>query len=171
MKRSTIRFTALVAMTVIASGVSAVSLAKERSQDESISVSFGPCNGYCPVYDLKTSSDGSVSFHGERHTAVLGNRTSRKSLSVYLRTARLLASFRPTEGSTVETQCTDRLTDHPHYRIVWKDANGQETVLQHDRGCLSLENAKLNTAIDQLPNLLGVSRFAKGTQRAGTSRG
>lgn len=171
MIKSMLRFTALAAMVVIASGISATSSAEERSQGESISVSFGPCYGYCPVYDVRIGSNGSVSFHGERHTAVLGDRTVRKSANTYRKAACLLASFRPSAGTTADTQCDDRATDHPHYRIVWKDANGQEAVLLHDRGCRSSANTRLNTAIDQLPNLLGVSRYAKETQRPGTSRG
>ena len=171
MKKTTFQFTALAAMIVIASAMSASSSAAETARGDSIFVSLGPCFGYCPVYDVQIGSDGSVSFHGERHTAVLGDRTVRKSASTYRRASRLLATFRPTAGTTADTQCDDRVTDHPHYRIVWRDSNGQETVLQHDRGCLSPANARLNAAIDQLPSLLGVGRFAKETRRPGTSRG
>ncbi|PJG47084.1 hypothetical protein CAF53_01665 [Sphingobium sp. LB126] len=145
--------------------------AKGWTSRESVSVSFEPCYGFCPVYDLKIQADGTVLFHGERHTAVLGDRSVRKTPATYRRVLRSLASFRPANGTTADTKCVDRVTDHPHFRIVWKESNGRETVLRHDTGCFSPTNKRLNAAVDHLPGLLGVAGYAKQTQSPGVSRG
>jgi Domain of unknown function (DUF6438) len=41
---------------------------------EAITFSVGPCFGFCPVYHASITPGGAVSFAGERHTAVIGDR-------------------------------------------------------------------------------------------------
>ncbi len=171
MKISALRLTVLTGFAVAALGVSNVASAKEHNPQPTLSVSFGPCFGFCPVYDVKIEADGTVLFHGERHTAVLGDRRVRKTPATYRTALRSLASFRPANGTTANTQCVSQATDHAQVKIVWKDANGRETVLQHDRGCFSPTNKRLDAAVDRLPALLGVAGYAKQTQRPGVSRG
>ncbi len=171
MKIYALQLNLLTGFLVAGLSVANVASAKEQNPQPTLSVSFGPCFGFCPVYDVKIEADGTVLFHGERHTAVLGDRRVRKTPSTYRRVLRSLASFRPANGTTANTQCVNQATDHAQVKIIWKDANGRETVLPHDRGCLSPTNTRLNAAVDQLPELLGVAEYAKQTQRPGVSRG
>ena len=171
MKISVLRLKLLTGFLVAGLGVSNVAAAKEQRPHPALSVSFGPCFGFCPVYDVKIEADGTVLFHGERHTAVLGDRRVRTTPATYRRVLRSVASFRPANSMKANTQCLNQATDHAQVKIIWKNANGRETVLEHDRGCLSPTNTRLNAAVDQLPELLGVAEYAKQTQRPGVSRG
>ncbi|WAC46785.1 DUF6438 domain-containing protein [Asticcacaulis sp. SL142] len=138
---------------------------------ETLSVSVGPCFGFCPVYKVSMTPQGLVSYDGERHTAVLGARTLDKGPRGYRAVSQKLSAFKPTRGQTADTQCEQRISDQQHYRIVWTAADGTETVLQHDKGCRSPANDQLNKVLESLPQTLGISDWAKQETRPGVSRG
>lgn len=169
----TSRFMSLLALTASVSIIPLLSAcAGQRSVTvESISVSTGPCFGYCPIYDLTVDSNGLVKFHGERHTVLLGDRELQRSPTTYEEANVLLAPFRPADASASQTKCDETITDGQTYEITWTSAIGRKTVLRHNRGCLSAQNAKLNQALDRLPVLLGVEDLSKQITRPGISRG
>lgn len=138
---------------------------------ETISYSVGPCFGFCPVYYLEVTPAGHVSYVGERHTAVVGAKEREAGEKAYGGAAKALAAFRPADGTTADTQCEQRHTDAQHYIITWAKPDGTKTVLQHDRGCMSAKNTKLNKVLDELPAELGVSDWAKQQTEPGASRG
>lgn len=138
---------------------------------ETIAVSVGPCFGFCPVYKLGITPDGTVAFDGERHTAVLGQRTRAAGRAAYDRTAAGLAPYRPATGATAETTCETRISDLQQYHLTWTAADGTVTTLNHDRGCRSPRNEALNELLQALPTQLGVEPWARQTTRPGVSRG
>jgi Domain of unknown function (DUF6438) len=138
---------------------------------ESLTVSTGPCFGYCPIYDLTVNSEGVVKFHGERHTMLLGDRELHLSPAKYKEATTLLEPFRPADTLISQTKCDDTITDGQTYEITWTNAAGQKKILRHNRGCLSAQNEKLNQALDRLPALLGVEDLSKQITRPGVSRG
>lgn len=138
---------------------------------ETIAVSVGPCFGFCPVYKLGITPNGAVAFDGERHTAVLGQRTREAGRATYDRTATALAPYRPTTGATAETTCETRISDQQHYTVSWTAADGTVTTLNHDRGCRSARNEALNEILQALPSQLGIEPWTRQTTRPGASRG
>ncbi|UEC01713.1 DUF6438 domain-containing protein [Burkholderia vietnamiensis] len=169
----TSKFMSLLALTASVSIVPVLSACAGYKSEgiESITVSTGPCFGYCPVYDLTIHSDGQVRFHGERHTMLLGDRELQRPPAKYKEASTLLEPFRPADASVSETKCDRTITDSQTYEITWTSATGQKTVLRHDRGCLSAQNERLNQVLDQLPALLGVEDLSKQITRPGVSRG
>ena len=137
---------------------------------ETISYSIGPCFGFCPVYTAAIAPDGKVHFDGARHTAVLGARDIRAAPSAFAAVSAALADYRPATGTTAETQCEQQISDQQHTTITWTAADGTKTVLEHDKGCRSARNEKLNAVIGELPAKLGIADLAKQQTRPGASR-
>lgn len=142
-----------------------------QAASETISYSVGPCFGFCPVYTVSVTPDGHVTFDGERHTATLGGQEKDGGVQAYRTISKALGAYRPATGTTADTECESRMSDQQHYRIVWKAADGTETVLQHDRGCRSAKNDQLNKTMEALPDKLGIAEWAKQTTRPGVGRG
>ncbi|MDV6332928.1 DUF6438 domain-containing protein [Asticcacaulis sp. 201] len=140
-------------------------------QKETISYSVGPCFGFCPVYSLEVTPAGHVAYMGERHTAVVGPKEREAGGKAYDAAAKALATFRPADGITADTQCEQRRTDAQHYVITWTKADGTKTVLQHDRGCMSAKNTELNKVLDEVPVQLGIGDWVKQQTEPGASRG
>ncbi|WP_312491323.1 DUF6438 domain-containing protein, partial [Sphingomonas sp.] len=78
---------------------------------ETVRVAVGPCFGFCPVYSVSVAPDGAVHFVGERHTAVLGARTTRVPAPVPSALVRDLARYRPATGDDVPVACTAAVSD------------------------------------------------------------
>ncbi len=138
---------------------------------ETIGYSVGPCFGFCPVYEVVVNPTGHVTYTGARHTAVTGPKEGEAGAGGYNAAAMALAAFRPADGTTAQTQCEQRRTDQQHYIITWTKPDGTKTVLEHDRGCISPSNDKLNKALDSLPAKLGIADWARQTTEPGASRG
>ena len=138
---------------------------------ETIGWSIGPCFGFCPVYAVRVSPSGAVTFEGERHTATLGRQVREGGAQAYATTADALAAYRPATGTTAQTTCDQRMSDQSTIRITWTTPAGTVTTLEHDRGCRSVRNDALNATIQALPAQLGIDGWAKQTTRPGASRG
>jgi hypothetical protein len=136
-----------------------------------ITVSVGPCFGFCPVYDVTVSEQGDVHFSGKRHTAFVGDRDRTAGATVYGALARDLARFRPADGSTAQVECTAAISDTSSYTITWTAADGRKTVATHQRGCIGGPGRALDDVLAKLPEDLGIADLAKQTTRPGLSRG
>lgn len=136
-----------------------------------ITVSVGPCFGFCPVYDVTVSERGDVHFSGKRHTAIVGDRDRTAGAAVYGAFARDLAPFRPADGTTARIECTAAISDTSSYTITWTAADGRKTVATHQRGCIGGPGKALDGVLAKLPVTLGVADWAKQTTRPGLSRG
>ena len=138
---------------------------------ETIAVSVGPCFGFCPVYTVAVSPAGAVTFTGERHTAELGEKTREAGPADYSALATALAAYRPATGTTAETKCDTRISDQSHTRITWTAPDKTVTTLEHDKGCRSATNERLNALLQELPTRLGIEAWTHQTTRPGVSRG
>jgi hypothetical protein len=136
-----------------------------------ITVSVGPCFGFCPVYDVTVSEKGDVHFSGKRHTAFVGDRDRTGGAAVYGALARDLATFRPADGTTAQVECTAAISDTSSYTIIWTAADGRMTVATHQRGCIGGPGKALDGVLAKLPGDLGIADWAKQTTRPGLSRG
>jgi hypothetical protein len=138
---------------------------------ETVAWSVGPCFGFCPVYKVEVDAKGTVTFDGERHTAVLGRKVREGGPDAYRAIADALATYRPTTGATVQTTCEQQISDSSSYVLTWTRPDGTVTTLRHDKGCRSTRNDGLNSALQALPQRLGIAGWAAQTTRAGVSRG
>lgn len=128
---------------------------------ETIAMSVGPCFGFCPVYSVEAKPGGQVVFVGERHTAVEGRRETRAPAGGYAAVARSLAPYRPATGTSAQTSCDRQATDMSRYTVVWTAADGTQTTLNHDGGCMSAQNARLMEALKATPARLGVEGWVR----------
>ena len=145
-------------------GVLAGGAATARPAGETLRTTVTPCYGLCPVYSVAVAPDGTVTFEGERHTAVRGKHERRAGRLAHRRLIRALAPYRPAPGTHARTQCQQRISDQSGYRIAWIGRDGTETVLEHDRGCISPRNAALNRIMDALPGRLGIGPWIRATR-------
>ena len=137
----------------------------------SIAISVGPCFGFCPVYDAKIAADGTVSFTGTRHTAVLGARERKATSQAYRDIEAGLAPFRPTSGGTAKVLCASEISDMASYTITWIDSAGRKAVATHRGGCREGKGHDLDVVLRGLPQRLGIEAWMKQTTRPGVSRG
>ena len=136
-----------------------------------IAVSVGPCFGFCPVYSVAVTPGGTITFNGERHTAVLGQKLREGGPAAYRALSAALAPYRPATGTVAETPCDQTVSDQARYHITWTAPDGTVTALDHDRGCRTAAGQALNAALLAMPDQLGIEPWARQTNRPGASRG
>lgn len=138
---------------------------------EAITLSVGPCFGFCPVYDLAVTPDGSVAFTGHRHTAELGTRSRDAGALAYRDIAEVLAPYRPEPGVAARFECEVAVADTASATITWTAADGTRASFQYTRRCPSEAGRGFEQIIDWIPDRLGVANWARQTSRPGASRG
>lgn len=154
-------------------GLAACQSSHEPSAEaaSTITVSVGPCFGFCPVYALSVDPQGAVSFDGQRHTAVLGEQHRQVQREVYQALAHDLEPFRPTPGTEANVPCDAAISDTSTYTITWVDPKGGKTVARHHSGCNGGPGQALDQVLRGLPERLGVQAWTQQTTRPGVSRG
>jgi hypothetical protein len=146
-------------------------VASSPAPSETITVSVGPCFGFCPVYTASVASDGIVRFVGQRHTAVLGERTKDAGAKAYRELVRDLAAFQPATGTEAAIECTAAMSDTSDYTVTWTGADGRKTVATVPSGCPGGPGSSLVRTLRDVPTRLGIGEWTKQTTRPGESRG
>ena len=136
-----------------------------------ITVSVGPCFGFCPVYEASIAPGGTVRFTGRRHTAVLRSRSIRADTMPFRRLERDLAPFRPAAGTDVEVECTAAVSDTSSYTVVWTEASGTRTSATVQAGCPGGAGHTLGEILRDVPTRLGIVEWSRQMMRPGASRG
>jgi hypothetical protein len=136
-----------------------------------ISISVGPCFGFCPVYSVTIGSDRWITFSGERNTAVIGNRQRMADPKLFARVAANLEPFRPADGASDRVACSAAISDTSTYTITWITADGRRTVATHQSGCAGGPGKDLDDVLKALPAQLGLDGWARQVTRPGSSRG
>ncbi len=154
-----------------AAGTHSVATGSKVDGVRSVSVSVGPCFGFCPVYDLAMDADGTVRFHGVRHTAVSGERSRRAGPDAFRSLATDLARFRPADGTEGRVECDAAVSDTSSYTIDWSGPEGRHAVATLQSGCPAGPGKELDAILRDLPRRLGVADWAAQTTRPGESRG
>jgi hypothetical protein len=154
-----------------AAGTPSVATDSKVDGVRSVSVSVGPCFGFCPVYDLAMDADGTVRFHGVRHTAVSGERSRRAGPDAFRSLATDLARFRPADGTEGRVECDAAVSDTSSYTIGWSGPDGRRAVATLQSGCPAGPGKALEAILRDLPGRLGVGDWAAQTTRPGESRG
>jgi len=170
---SSIAFTSCVGLLVMTlAGCSTLSGTNTgNASQETIGYSVGPCFGFCPVYSVAINPGGHVTYVGEKNTTVVGPKETDAGATGYGSVSNALATYRPKHGTTADTQCNQRRTDQQHYTITWTGADGTQTVLRHDKGCISSRNESLNKVLEGLPDKLGIAEWVKQKALPGATHG
>lgn len=166
----------LLAIAVVGAGLLAGCLPSGhgenvRARGEAISISRGPCFGFCPVYEVAISPGGSVDFEGKRHTAVLGTRSQTVGRTAYQKVRRSLAPLRPATGRDQEFPCLAQPTDMSLFTIEWMSAHGTRTVLRYRMGCRDEAATAVERLIEEQLQTLGVNEWAEQRTWPGVGRG
>ena len=88
---------------------------------DSVAMQRSACLGRCPVYEVKISSDGKVTFQGEKYVAYVGTHSGSARASDLARLDQTLSAVdffslrRQYESG--EDGCTTWMTDNPTVRI------------------------------------------------------
>ncbi|HEX8031582.1 MAG TPA: DUF6438 domain-containing protein [Vicinamibacterales bacterium] len=141
------------------------------AQPQAITLSVGPCFGFCPVYELTVDAAGGVVFQGSRHTAILGERRRRVSPATYATLAADLARFKPTADTSSPVECTAAVSDTSAYTVTWSEGGDRKVVAVSQSGCPGGPAHDMNRVLRDMPDRLGVADWAKQTTRPGEGRG
>lgn len=143
----------------------------EAEGAETITISVGPCFGFCPVYNVGIVPKGTVTFEGKRHTVVVGERQHDAGAAAYRTLAADLAAYRPHTGTTATVECEAAISDTSTYTITWTNPRGDKTVALHRRSCSGGPGKALDAILEDVPSRLGIADWAKQITRPGESRG
>lgn len=138
---------------------------------ETITVSVGPCFGFCPVFEASLMPDGAVHFVGRRHTAVLGEKSRSAGVGAYRALARDLAPFRPADGTEARVECIAAVSDTSDYTVTWTATAGRKTTATVQSGCPGGPGQALVKLLREVETRLGIADWAKQETRPGMPRG
>lgn len=135
----------------------------------SVTVSVGPCFGFCPVFTVEVRSSGEVVFEGLRHTAEIGRRTRQISPATLSELQSVLAPFRAQPAESFP--CTTMVSDQSTITIAWQQAGRTIARRDHDRGCQSPAGEQLERAVADVLARTGVDVWARQVTRPAAQRG
>lgn len=139
----------LIAAT--AAGAGAQQQREPRADASFVSYATSACYGTCPVYSVTVYADGRGAFHGERFTAVAGDRIFRVTPAQYADFRRRLERFRLRGVS-----CRSSATDLPTISLRWHDRGG-DARRNIDLGCDTRANAAAFAALRKAPDALPIA--------------
>lgn len=172
MRRVTGRMFSAAVPVVLAACVATTHTGGATAQvDGPVTISVGPCFGFCPVYEVTIRPDGTIDYVGQRHTMVLGDRRGRVGAATYRELMTDLSAFRPATGSTAQIECAVAVSDTPSYTITWSEPSGRKTIATHQGGCSGGAGQRLDAVLEKLPDRLGIAEWMRQVTRPGVSRG
>lgn len=162
MKSSRAVMIASVAVAIIAvTGVIAGAGDRQSKvpQDTLITLERTPCFGFCPMYKVSITADGSVTFEGRDHVKMKGTHTGKIPVEAV---RRLVEGFEKINYFSLkdryrmpEDGCDGMVMDAPG-AITSLRINGRQKTVNHNYGCFGvkvLEALKqLETQIDEAAN-------------------
>lgn len=174
MAASTIKGCAVLASCALgacAPGLQPIGDGNVTTPASTVSVSVGPCFGFCPVYGIAFDTEGTVRFSGIRHTAVLGERERKGDPAALRALDTELRRFRPAVGTSAIVECTMAVSDTSSYTIIWSEPGGRQTTATSQNGCAAGPGRDLDAILKNLPQLVGVADWARQPTRTGEPRG
>jgi len=136
---------------------------------DTISITAGPCNGPCPIYELMISSDGLVRFqaghegYGGRDRANFRQIEARMVVPErFEAVADALAPYRPPNAIPA---CSELTTSAESYNIVWTDSSGATATLGHYGGFTCPQSQELTRILMAIPAMLGIAEWVTQTSQ------
>lgn len=134
---------------------------QERARGEAITLSRGPCFGFCPVYQVSVSPGGRVDFEGIRHTSVIGPRSRSAGKDAYRKVRHSLAELRPETGTSHEFPCPAGHTDTSLLTFEWVSPHGQRTIFRYRMGCPSPHGVRIEKLLAEQLGILQVTEWTR----------
>jgi uncharacterized protein DUF6438 len=155
MKKIAILFAATLALPAAAQPQPATPI-------ETIAFETGPCFGMCPVYRVVVNSNGTGTFEGRHHTAVIGTRAFRLRPAQYQAFARHLAPLRPARGTIryAGERCRIAATDLPSAEVTWRSRRGTQGLYFY-YGCDMQKNRAIAARLTAAPGLLPIGDYIR----------
>lgn len=123
-----------------------------------ITYETSPCFGACPVYRVTVRADGSGTFAGRAHTAVIGERSFTVTPAQYRAFADHLTPLRPARGSVRLSgeQCRLTATDLPSAEVTWDGGDAVQRYYLY-YGCDMSFNRPARDRLERAPALLPIA--------------
>lgn len=134
-------------------GAGAMAQVAPRADASFVGYAASGCYGACPAYSIVVYADGRGSFHGDRNTAVIGDRVFRVTPAQYAAFRRRVERFRAGDMS-----CESRATDQATVTLRWHDRQGSRTRNIYF-GCDMRKNATAFAALRDAPDVLPIAPF------------
>lgn len=131
---------------------------ESASSDTLIHMQRTACFGFCPVYELKITKNGNVTFIGKQHVKHTGQSESQLSEE------NLDQMFQKIKEShfweiPANPECESRMTDMPSVYLTIKMA-GKRHHVNHYHGCRGFEYEKELTKLENaIDSLAGVEKW------------
>jgi hypothetical protein len=153
---------AILAAWALALPAAAVAQPRPATPVETIVFETGPCFGTCPVYRVVVNSNGSGTFEGRHHTAVIGTRAFRLRPGQYQAFARHLAPLRPARGTVryAGERCRSTATDLPSAEVTWRSRRGTRSLYFY-YGCDMRKNRAIAARLTAAPGLLPIGDYIR----------
>ena len=123
-----------------------------------ITYATNPCYGFCPVYSVTVSADGTGHFNGIQQTTVTGKRDFSVTPAQFKAFADTLAPWRPVGDKRIvpgEPGCERPVYDLPGVKIIWAGA-GPAGSLDYYYGCMMDAPKGLADALGNAPDKLPI---------------
>lgn len=123
------------------------------------------CFGVCPVYVLTVRSDGTGTFEGKQHTAVVGTRAFNFTPQQFAEFRSRIEPYLPAGGERriAEPNCTSIATDLPSVDITVTQKGPQQHLYVY-YGCDMERNEAMFKALQEAPMVLPVREFIGSPQ-------
>ena len=93
----------------------------------------GACFGLCPVFKIRLSDTGLLTFDGQRYTSTLGTEERELGADTFKALSDLISSI-PEEKLLNPRQCPVYATDHPSYSGIFEQGD-RSVAFRHYYGC------------------------------------
>lgn len=129
---------------------------------QTIRYETGPCFGACPVYVLTVRSDGTGTFEGRQHTAVIGTREFTFTPQQFAAFHGRIEPYLPAHGERriAEPGCTSIATDLPSVDILVTQKGPQQHLYAY-YGCDMDKNQAMFESLESAPDALPIRHLIR----------
>ncbi len=138
-------------------------VALSGAEVETIRYETTGCDGRCPVMVVEARSDGTASFEGRAHTAVIGTRDFTITAAQFADYRRRLEPHRPVGERLLDAaNCPEPAAiDYPSIEVRWTGHGRADRLLLY-LGCEIVWNSKFVDEVGLAPEALGITHWVRG---------
>ena len=121
------------------------------------------CDGRCPVMVVEVHSDGTGTFEGKAHTAVIGKRDFAITPAQYAEYRQRLEPHRPVGERLLDAaNCPEPAAiNYPSIEVRWTGGDRADRLLLY-LGCEMVWNSKFVDEVGLAPEVLGITHWVRG---------
>lgn len=141
-------------------GSSPIATATAAGDVETIRYATTACHGFCPVYAVTVSSDGTGLFEGEQHVVATGAHRFTVTRAQFRGFRQRLAPFRPAGEAVYQPDqplCGPAVTDLPGVDIRWQQPGTASSHLDFYYGCGGQPARAMRDGLCAAPEALSIA--------------